>query len=305
MSGASCGYGQVSSSMINISHFASRALVMRSRADPPGSSYPVQLGASAQTVSLQAEHVRLCINSYALQTQSPEAGAALRKALDAAITIISAHNLSSQGDLSLSFAIDVSHYFLARFGLRLRQQYHIITVAQAALFLIRLTKATLPAQPNLYDLDNMTHFIETAISLLEAGDVSEIRFASFLARTVRGIAQAAGLIDGPPITAPVEISVAAPSANNVDAGDVQGEVSGQNQSQSASFAEVNGVPTYDDFDFNTWLPSFGTRDASGEFMGLGGGFDLEAFLQFGGDDLHSLNSLLALPTENAYQAPDQ
>ena len=83
-------------------------LALRRRADRPGSPYPVQLGASAQTVSLQAEHVRLCINSYALQTQSPEAGAALRKALDAAITIISAHNLSSQGDLSLSFAIDVS-----------------------------------------------------------------------------------------------------------------------------------------------------------------------------------------------------
>ena len=151
----------------------------------------------------------------------------------------------------------------------------------------------------------MTHFIEAAISLLEAGDVSEIRFASFLARTVRGIAQAAGLIDGPSIPDPVEISVAALSANNAGAGNMQGEVSSQNQNQSASFAEVNGVPTYDDFDFNTWLPSFGTRDASGEFMGLGGGFDLEAFLQFGGDDLHSLNSLLALPTENAYQALDQ
>ena len=72
-----------------------------------GSPYTVQLGASAQTISLQAEHVRLCINSYALQTHSAEMGPLLRKAFDSATTIINAHDLSSQGDLSLSFAIDV------------------------------------------------------------------------------------------------------------------------------------------------------------------------------------------------------
>lgn len=130
----------------------------------------------------------------------------------------------------------------------------------------------------------MTHYIEASISLLETGDVSEIRFASFLARTVRGIAQAAGLIDGPP--APVEVPAA-----DVNGYDAEGNT-GDSLGPPVSAPDFSGIPTYDDFHTDTWLPSFGTRDASGEFMGLGGGFDLEAFLQFGGDDL---SSLLALP----------
>jgi hypothetical protein len=66
----------------------------------------VHLGASASIASLQAEHLRLCINSYALQAAG-DVSPSLHKAFNAAVALISAHSKSSQGDLALSFAIDV------------------------------------------------------------------------------------------------------------------------------------------------------------------------------------------------------
>lgn len=55
--------------------------------------------------------MRLCLNSYALELGSKENGLVaqcLQKAVNAAMAIIQAHHESSQTDLALSFASDVS-----------------------------------------------------------------------------------------------------------------------------------------------------------------------------------------------------
>lgn len=81
-----------------------------------GSRYSLYLGSEARIVRLQAEHLRLSINSMALRastsTSAPSSdeklSACLRKALNAATSTIQTHFESSQTDLFLSFATDVS-----------------------------------------------------------------------------------------------------------------------------------------------------------------------------------------------------
>ena len=76
----------------------------------PGSRYTLYLGASARIARLQGEHMRLCINSYALRPGNDVFVAPyLRKALNAASSTIQTHFESSESDLALSFATDVSH----------------------------------------------------------------------------------------------------------------------------------------------------------------------------------------------------
>jgi hypothetical protein len=76
-----------------------------------GSPYTLYLGSSARIARLQAEHMRLCLNSYALKSAPEEdelIALCLKKALNAAMSTIQTHYESSQTDLALSFATDVS-----------------------------------------------------------------------------------------------------------------------------------------------------------------------------------------------------
>lgn len=76
-----------------------------------GSPYALYLGSSVRIARVQAEHLRLCLNSYALKTGAEEdesIGRCLKKALNAAMGTIQTHFESSQTDLALSFATDVS-----------------------------------------------------------------------------------------------------------------------------------------------------------------------------------------------------
>lgn len=76
-----------------------------------GSPYALYLGSSVRIARIQAEHLRLCLNSYALKAGPDEdelIGKYLKKALNAALGTIQTHFESNQTDLALSFATDVS-----------------------------------------------------------------------------------------------------------------------------------------------------------------------------------------------------
>lgn len=63
---------------------------------------------------MQADHLRLCLNSYTLKggaDEDDEIAKYLRAALSAATSTIQTHHESSQTDLGLSFATDVSEEF--------------------------------------------------------------------------------------------------------------------------------------------------------------------------------------------------
>lgn len=66
--------------------------------------------------------------------------------------------------------------------------------AQAAVFLIRLTKAS-PTIHQVVALDPAvaSHYLTMSVDLLELGDKSETRLSTYFARTIRGISCAAGL----------------------------------------------------------------------------------------------------------------
>ncbi|KAJ5979535.1 hypothetical protein N7501_002877 [Penicillium viridicatum] len=148
-----------------------------------GSSHALYLGASARIARLQAEHLRLSINAMALRSSTHSDGhessvTYLRKALNAAKSTIQTHFESSQTDLALSFATD----------------YMTMAFAQAAVFLIRLTKAS-PLVQQVVSLDPtvVSHYLTMSVDLLELGDISETRLSTYFARTIRGISRAAGL----------------------------------------------------------------------------------------------------------------
>jgi hypothetical protein len=69
-----------------------------------------------------------------------------------------------------------------------------MTFAQAAVFLIRLTKAS-PLIQQVVSLDSavVSHYLTMSVDLLELGDMSETRLSTYFARTIRGISRAAGL----------------------------------------------------------------------------------------------------------------
>jgi hypothetical protein len=66
--------------------------------------------------------------------------------------------------------------------------------AQAAVFLIRLTKAS-PLVQQIVSLDTtvVSHYLTMSVDLLELGDMSETRLSTYFARTIRGMSHAAGL----------------------------------------------------------------------------------------------------------------
>ncbi len=103
MSGRDSGYGTVSSPSPEMVSCLS---------DATGSPYALYLGSSARITRLQAEHLRLCLNSFALKSGPDEnemVAGYLKKALNAAMSTIQTHYESCQTDLALSFATDVSH----------------------------------------------------------------------------------------------------------------------------------------------------------------------------------------------------
>ena len=69
-----------------------------------------------------------------------------------------------------------------------------LAFAQAAVFLIRLTKAS-PLVQQVVSLDPavVSHYLTMSVDLLELGDLSETRLSTYFARTIRGISRAAGL----------------------------------------------------------------------------------------------------------------
>ncbi|ORX33857.1 hypothetical protein BD324DRAFT_206404 [Kockovaella imperatae] len=146
-----------------------------------GSPYALYLGPSVRIARLQAEHLRLCLNSYALKAgadEDEEIGQCLKKALNAAMGTIQTHFESSQTDLALSFATD----------------YITIALAQSAVFLIRISKAPEPVRKVVdVDLSVVAHYLKMSVDLLESADVTEIRLPTFLAKTIRDIASAAGM----------------------------------------------------------------------------------------------------------------
>ncbi|KAL1410967.1 hypothetical protein Q8F55_001910 [Vanrija albida] len=145
------------------------------------SHYLPYLGPSARICRLQAEHMRLCLNSFALNAAPEEdkhVADSLYRGLQAAMSTIQTHHESSQTDLALSFATD----------------YLTITLAQAAVFLIRIAKAPASVQMAAkVDRPVVTHYLKMSIDVLEASDLSETRLSTYLARTLRDISRAASI----------------------------------------------------------------------------------------------------------------
>lgn len=69
-----------------------------------------------------------------------------------------------------------------------------ITLAQAAVFLVRITKAPQTVQAAL-KVDNavIAHYLQMSIDLLESSDLSETRLGTNLAKTLRDVGRAAGM----------------------------------------------------------------------------------------------------------------
>jgi len=73
-----------------------------------------------------------------------------------------------------------------------------ITLAQAAVFLIRITSASKAVQA-IINLDSsvVAHYLKMTINLLETGDLSETRLSTHLANTIRDVSKAAGILGVP------------------------------------------------------------------------------------------------------------
>nr|XP_019013828.1 uncharacterized protein I206_01902 [Kwoniella pini CBS 10737]OCF52609.1 hypothetical protein I206_01902 [Kwoniella pini CBS 10737] len=146
-----------------------------------GSPYSLYLGSSARIARLQADHMRLCLNSFALKSGPEEdevVAQCLKKALNAAMSTIQTHHESSQTDLALSFATD----------------YLTITLAQAAVFLVRIAKSS-PAILSIVniELSVISYYLKMGVELLEVGELSETRLSTYLSKTITDIARAAEL----------------------------------------------------------------------------------------------------------------
>jgi hypothetical protein len=73
-------------------------------------------------------------------------------------------------------------------------QYLTITLAQAAIFLVRLAQAPLAVQTVLsLDKSVIAHYLTMSVDSLKLGDISETRLSTYLARTISEISRAAGI----------------------------------------------------------------------------------------------------------------
>ena len=245
-----------------------------------GSQYSMYLGPSSRIARLQGEHMRLCVNSYAMKSSSAEGddeavAPYLKKALNAATSTINAHFESSESDLALSFANDVRR---ARES-ELTLQYLTIALSQAAMFLVRLTKAPQNLQ-TLIGLSSgmVTHYLRTAVDLLENADLSETRLSTYLGKKIKEAAQAAGLLT-PLGSATTSHGTSAHVLTPPAAGP------GQQEDQSA-------------LDASTVLPFVGLEDeAPNVSVNNGNGFDLDDF--FALENELNLGYLLGLPGDVA------
>jgi hypothetical protein len=249
-----------------------RQLLTDTRAERTGSPYTLYLGSSARIARLHAEHIRLCLNSFALQA-APEAdgatAACLKKGLMAAQSTIQTHFDSSQTDLALSFATDVSILSVSRQGhitmleeLDANGQYLTITLAQAAVFLIRLARSPQAVQTVVsLDASVVVHYLKMAVDVLEGADLSETRLSTFLGRTIRDIARAGG--------------IKGLGATPTPAGSAPGSSSGQVPLDAHVGPSDQAAP----------LGPMGLQDLSG--------FELDPFLGF--ENHFNLDSLLGLP----------
>jgi hypothetical protein len=139
-----------------------------------------------------------------------------------------------------------------------------ITLAQAAVFLIRINKASAAVQA-IVNLDPsvVAHYLKMSVNLLESGDLSETRLSTYLAKTIRDVSRAAGI---------------------------------------AGIAELSPPPRYSDPEApeshphraDSYLaPLTNDNTATGSARG---GFDLDNFLQV--DSQLDLGYLLGLPGDN-------
>ncbi|WVQ87185.1 hypothetical protein IAS59_000908 [Cryptococcus gattii] len=227
-----------------------------------GSPYSLYLGSSARIARLQADHMRLCLNSFALKSSPDEdefVAECLKKALNAAMTTIQTHYESSQTDLALSFATD----------------YLTITLAQAAIFLVRIAQAESSVQAILkIEPSVIAHYLKMSIDLLQTGELSETRLSTYLAKTIRDIARAAG------------INGLGPRESAEDSGWESRPQSAQGSGASATGVAASGSGQA------TGASGDGTDNAPPPDLA----FDMDAFLQF--ESQLDLGYLLGLPGDS-------
>lgn len=205
------------------------------------------------------------------------------------------------------------------------EQYLTITLAQAAVFLIRITKspASVQAVVNL-DPSVVAHYLTMAVTLLETADLSETRLSTYLAKTIREISRAAGITGLTPST-----SVAGPegeedgaegkgfaAGQGVFMGDLGGNGPGQSGAGYQTQLSVSGTGLYPSSSGGPLMNWTGLGIGPGSGSGSGAGtstanantnananptyrptaeepFDLESFLQL--ESQVDLGYLLGLP----------
>ncbi|WWC89732.1 uncharacterized protein L201_004657 [Kwoniella dendrophila CBS 6074] len=226
-----------------------------------GSPYSLYLGSSARIARLQAEHMRLCLNSFALKSSPEEdeiVSQCLKKALNAAMSTIQTHHESSQTDLALSFATD----------------YLTITLAQAAVFLVRIAKSSSTIHSILnIELSVISYYLKMSTDLLEIGDMSETRLSTYLAKTIRDISRAAEI-----------------------GGFGQSDIHRSNNKENVLFKGVESRATSPgNIDDNSILPITSnsvTEDPNNDWST----FEMDSFLQF--ENQLDLGYLLGLPGDD-------
>ncbi|WVW82755.1 hypothetical protein I302_104766 [Kwoniella bestiolae CBS 10118] len=234
-----------------------------------GSPYTLYLGSSARIARLQADHMRLCLNSFALKSGPEEdevVAQCLKKALNAAMSTIQTHHESSQTDLALSFATD----------------YLTITLAQSAVFLVRIARSS-PAVLQIVniELSVISYYLKMSIELLEAGELSETRLSTYLSKTIRDIARAAEIT-----------GIGFGNAGSRFGGGVSREGSHDGiESRPHSSHASGGVPL--PLSSNT-----GLDDPSNDLAA----FEMESFLQF--ENQLDLGYLLGLPGDGSALIPN-
>ncbi|WWC96564.1 hypothetical protein V866_003432 [Kwoniella sp. B9012] len=222
-----------------------------------GSIRSLQLGTSRSLSILQQNHLRLNLNTLALRINpssrelSADTTRYIRLAIEAAIGIVQLHSESSAGDSSLSYAID----------------YITMSLAQAAVFLIRIQ--LLPPDPEppssgdrcLGDRAVLTHYIHTAIDLLERTDHSETKNSTYLAKVCRDLCIIAGLSSTVP-EAPIsrEGDPAVAPSSTYPAADLQGLLSLENVDPGGDWdlAYMLGLAG------STWAPSRAASPKNGQ-----------------------------------------
>lgn len=167
-------------------------------------------------------------------------------------------------------------------------QYLTITLAQAAVFLIRLTKAPISVQQVInVDPSVVAHYLKMSVDLLESADMSETRLSTYLAKTIRDISRAAGIVV--PGISPIDYED--PSA--VDSRPHTATSYPHPPALDALLAQGNGSDGANVTEGGTTTMSHTQSNGNGN----GEIFDLENFLQV--ESQLDLGYLLGLPGDNS------